>query len=391
MYAHIVPRFYLHSWANTLGKNSLYFFDKSLNGYVKGCKNSDNVFGKNDYYYFYLFPKDEKAKGSQSTRQFLLGYYQKAFSSFFEKMDRDVFANKILEIDGLQISKNQTFEFVNQYYVTKSINIYERKDNIELAISKTKIKAAIENEWNSGDKETEESFLSIRENEGRSAIAALLKALEERSTEDIQKLHKQLSSFVSVQMTRNPLDATIKVSIDESVALIKNVLQKRGLNELMPEAYSEEDVKAICDVQMLIYQFSLENGNGEFRDVLTAVESRFKDSVFFYLRRKKHPFVIGDNPVVRCALPNQKAFLFLPISPDWGVLIAKSSEIKEDKILESNSSVVDFLNWCEFNSAKTGIISKDRLFVNKEREFPRDNFTKAFKQARVKISDWFLY
>ena len=388
MFAHIIPKFYLLSWKNDNGAESLNFYDKEKKTYSKNGKNVSKVFGETNYYYLKLFTDKETFEDGSShsgRHMFMVDTLYRAFPQFFLETDNCLFAPLTLFIDNTEIVTNKTYEFVYNYFSTKIIVI---KDYSGKTVSKTQLRQRIDDEWNSAKfREVNENSLSRYENKYRDIRDKIILFLNADDKVSLRKIHNEVASLCALQQSRVPNDKIVRQSIDIILKTINESAVNGGIID-SPKTYNESDYKYQCLVQLLEFftglsPLSYKNKlNVKFNNLYEALFDIHSKSSYFYIRAKgSHKFVIGDNPFVPIPYKNNKAFVAFPISPYYCILMAIQVDgAVNDDILEGNNNLIDFINQQELEVSKTGIVSRDTLFRDKERFIDVPGLVKMFRK-----------
>ena len=363
MYAYVIPKFYLLSWKNDNGDESLNFYDKEKKTYSKNGKNVSNVFGETNYYYLKLFTDKEAFEDGPShsgRHMFMVDTLYRTFPQFFLETDNCLFARLALFIDNTEIATNKTYEFVYNYFSAKTILI---KDFSGKTVSKSRLRQRIDDEWNSVKfREVNENSLSRYENNYRDIRDKIILFLNANDKASLRKIHND--------------ESAVNGGIIDS-----------------PKTYNESDYKYLCLVQLLefftgvsplSYKHKL---NVKFNNLYEALFDVHSRSSYFYVRAMgSHKFVIGDNPFVPIPYKNNKGFVAFPISPDYCILMATQADgTVNDEILAGNNNLIDFINQQELEVSKTGIVSRDTLFCDKERFIDVPDLVTMFRKIGYAI------
>ena len=371
MYAHKVPKYYLKKWSNGEGKESVFFFDKEQSSFV-GSKNTSNVFGEGNYYYLNIILQNKNKTISDmnlsGSQMFMTDALYKPFKSFFDDLDSKVFNDCRFYQGSEEVLANKSYNLIYNFYsiVDKQIRVVGRNGR---EIKRKTLQTIIENAWFSEEyRKTNEQHLSKIESKSRPVHDSLLAALNNNNVNDLLLIHNDVAVIMASQQSRQPDDIIVRHSIDEVIKIVNKVVNDNNCPELTIR-YDDEDYRNICQVQLMksIYP--------QMNDVTSGYDSTYdtllslnKQALYFYARAYGgHKFVIGDNPIVSIKKNDRNMCLAMPISPDYCLIVVRTSQKAHDYIINVSNRVVDYINWLEFENSKTGIVSCNLDFVSKQR------------------------
>lgn len=392
MYAHKVSNFYLQKWANENGKESVYLFDKEKEEYNN--KNSSNVFGEGNYYYLKIFidaPIDNTDGFKSGSQMWMTSVLKDVFPSFFDDLDNNDFKFCTFLKNNKPIAKNKSYELIYYFYSSAEdrVVVLGKSGN---KIHHSTLKKMIENKWYSENyREIIENKMSGMEGRFKKIHDDIIDSLETYDVKKLSQLHDAASELFALQHARIPQNFLNKRSVDLILETLNYAAISNGLDYLVT-SYTDEDYKDICLVQFLAFfcNFKVKtNGAPSSQgNIFNSYFNTYKQSSFFFVKStKEHKFVIGDDPIVPVVINNKNYFLALPLSPDFCLFVLGNEENRLDKIVDGTNKIVDFINYLEYKSSTSGVISKDKKFVNKERVLDEKDIKSFFRKIGLLVSE----